>query len=74
MSIRSMLMVGQNLQGRHAELRAQSDYEVNVRAEHEIDAILQHLEYQNALLLKLLAHAGIQPEPTSPPKNAADSA
>ncbi len=58
-----LLMVGQNLQGRHAELRAQSDYEINVRAEREIDAILQHLEYQNALLHKLLAHAGIPVEP-----------
>lgn len=62
-----LLMVGQNLQGRHAELRAQSDYEVNVRAEHEIDAILQHLEYQNAILLRLLAHAGIDAEQPVPP-------
>lgn len=67
-----LLMVGQNLQGRHAELRAQSDYEVNLRAEHEIDAILQHLEYQNALLLRLVAQAGIslddlhQPPPSEP--------
>lgn len=62
-----LLMVGQNLQGLHAELRAQSDYEINVRAEREIDVILQHLEYQNMLLHTLLARAGIpveQPETT----------
>lgn len=57
-----LLMVGQNLQSRHAELRAQSDYEINVRAEHEIDAILQHLEYQNTLLQTLLDHAHIRTE------------
>lgn len=62
-----LLMVGQNLQGRHAELRAQSDYEVNVRAAHEIDAVLQHLEYQNAILLKLLAQAGISVEQLNTP-------
>jgi uncharacterized membrane protein len=73
-----LLMVGQNLQGRHAELRAQSDYEVNVRAEHEIDAILQHLEYQNAILLKLLAQAGINadllttPSVSSEPRQPAE--
>ncbi|OAN40547.1 hypothetical protein A6A03_04340 [Chloroflexus islandicus] len=61
-----LLMVGQNLQGMHAELRAQSDYEINLRAEREIDAILQHLEYQNALLHKLLAHAGIPVEEPDP--------
>lgn len=49
-----LIMVGQNLQGRHAELRAQSDYEVNVKAEREIDAILHHLETQNALLNTLV--------------------
>ncbi|GIW01642.1 DUF1003 domain-containing protein [Roseiflexus sp.] len=61
-----LLMVGQNLQGRHAELRAQSDYEVNLRAEREIDAILQHLEYQNALLHALLIKTGI-PNDQLPP-------
>lgn len=39
-----LLMIGQNLQGRHSEIRAESDYEVNVKAEHEVDAILMHLE------------------------------
>jgi uncharacterized membrane protein len=28
-----LIMIGQNLQGRHAEQRAESDIEVNVRAE-----------------------------------------
>jgi uncharacterized membrane protein len=47
-------MIGQNLQGRHAERRAESDFEVNVRAEKEIEVILMHLENQNELILKIL--------------------
>jgi uncharacterized membrane protein len=43
-----LIMVGQNLQGRHAELRAQSDFEVNLKAEQEVQVILAHLEQQAA--------------------------
>src|SRR5512146_360900 len=39
-----LILIGQNLQGRHSELRAQHDYETNVRAEKEIEAILFHVE------------------------------
>lgn len=49
-----LIMVGQNLQGRHAELRAQHDYETNVKAEKEIEAILLHLEKQDELMLDIL--------------------
>jgi len=49
-----LIMVGQNLQGRHAEQRAESDFEVNARAEKEIKVILLHLEHQNELILKVL--------------------
>ena len=48
-----LIMVGQNVQGVHAELRAEHDLAVNVKAEQEIEVILQHLEYQNNLLLEL---------------------
>lgn len=49
-----LIMVGQNLQGRHAEARAESDFEVNVKAEREIETILRHLESQNDLILRIL--------------------
>lgn len=49
-----LIMVGQNLQGRHSELRAQHDYETNIKAEKEIEAILMHLEKQNDLILQIL--------------------
>jgi uncharacterized membrane protein len=51
-----LIMVGQNLQGRHAEARAEADFEVNTKAEREIEAILRHLEHQNDLILKILTH------------------
>jgi uncharacterized membrane protein len=53
-----LIMVGQNIQGDHAEARAEHDLEVNVRAEKEIEVILQHLEYQNAALLKMMEKLG----------------
>ena len=51
-----MIMIGQNLQGRHAEARAESDFDINVKAEMEIETILLHLEQQNELILKILHH------------------
>jgi uncharacterized membrane protein len=49
-----LIMVGQNLQGRHAELRAEHDYQTNVKAEKEIESILLHLEKQDEMMLKIL--------------------
>lgn len=49
-----LIMVGQNLQGRHSEARAEADFDVNTKAEEEIETILQHLENQNELILKIL--------------------
>jgi uncharacterized membrane protein len=49
-----LIMVGQNIQGKHAEKRAEYDLEVNIKAEKEIETILEHLEYQNSLLLKMV--------------------
>ena len=49
-----LIMVGQNLQSRHSELRAEEDFKVNKKAENEIETILMHLENQNELILKIL--------------------
>ena len=54
-----LIMIGQNLQGRHAENRAESDFEVNVRAEKEIEVVLLHLEHQNELIMKILKNITI---------------
>jgi len=37
-----LIMVGQNLQGRHSETRAELDFEVNQKAEKEVMATLLH--------------------------------
>lgn len=49
-----LLMVGQNLQGRHSEARAEADFEVNTEAERKIEVVLTCLESQNELILKIL--------------------
>lgn len=49
-----LVMVGQNLEGKFAEQRAQADFEINRKAEHEIEIVIAHLENQNELLLELL--------------------
>jgi len=49
-----LILVGQSLQSRHAELRAQHDYETNLKAEKEIEAILLHLEKQDEIMLEIL--------------------
>jgi uncharacterized membrane protein len=59
-----LLLIGQNLGGRHAELRAESDFEVNMKAEREIEAILLHLEDQGALIEKIVERLGQSPEPS----------
>lgn len=48
-----LILVGQNLQSRHAELRAQHDYETNIKAEKEIEAILLHLEQQHEIMMEM---------------------
>lgn len=49
-----LIMIGQNLQGKHSEIRAQADFDVNTKAEREIEAVVQHLENQQELMLKIL--------------------
>jgi uncharacterized membrane protein len=49
-----LIMVGQNLQSKHSELRAEQDFYINKKAEIEIETILMHLENQNELMLKIL--------------------
>jgi len=49
-----LIMVGQNLQSRHSEIRAEEDYLINKKAELEIETILTHLENQDKLILQIL--------------------
>lgn len=49
-----LIMIGQNIQGKHAQLRADHDFETDKRAEKEIEVILLHLENQQQLMLEIL--------------------
>lgn len=49
-----LIMVGQNLQSKHSELRAEQDFSINKKAETEIETILMHLENQDELILQIL--------------------
>src|SRR4051812_44184304 len=49
-----LLLIGQNLQSAHAEVRAEADFEINKKAEIEIETILIHLENQNKMMLEIL--------------------
>jgi len=51
-----LIMIGQNLQSDHAEIRAEADFEINTKAEVEIETILMHLENQNKLIIEILEH------------------
>jgi uncharacterized membrane protein len=51
----SIIMVGQNLQSRHSELRADADYETNVESEKKIEDIIKRLDsIENEKLDKIL--------------------
>ncbi len=40
----SIIMVGQNLQSRHSELRADADYETNLEAKRDIETLMKRLD------------------------------
>ena len=49
-----LIMIGQNLQSQHAEIRAESDFQINTKAEQEVETILMHLENQNQMILQII--------------------
>jgi len=56
-----LIMVGQNLQDRYDQIRAEADFAINRKAEAEVETILQHLTNQNALMLEILRRvAGLE--------------
>jgi uncharacterized membrane protein len=65
-----LIMVGQNVQGLHSEIRAENDLQVNIKAEEEIEIILRHLEYQNAMLIAMVSKLGIDATKSCPPPQA----
>ncbi len=49
-----LIMLGQNIQSKHSDIRAEADLKINVQAALENETILVHLENQNKVLIKLL--------------------
>lgn len=49
-----LIMISQNIHSRHAEARAETDFEINTKAEQEIEIVFQHLENQHKLILEIL--------------------
>ncbi len=49
-----LIMIGQNLQSQHADVRAETDLKINELAEIENETILIHLENQNEMILEIL--------------------
>ncbi|HTE86677.1 MAG TPA: DUF1003 domain-containing protein [Dehalococcoidia bacterium] len=56
-----LLMVGQNLQGKHAELRAETDFEINQKAEQEVETILSRLKEIDERTLAIVESLAKQP-------------
>ena len=51
-----LIMIGQNLQSHHADVRADVDLKINELAALENETILIHLENQNEIIMKILTH------------------
>ncbi len=47
-----LIMDGQNIQSRHAEIRANEEYQTTMSSYHDIENILKHLDDQDKELLK----------------------
>lgn len=50
-----LIMVGQNLQERRAEVRTEADFKLNTQSAKEIETILLHLERQDLMITEILA-------------------
>lgn len=48
-----LLLVGQNLQGKRAEIRAENDYQVNIKAEKEIAHLTKELQELKQMMSEL---------------------
>jgi uncharacterized membrane protein len=49
-----LIMLGQNLQGKHSEIRAENDYQINLKAEKEIADLKKELTDLKVLIREYL--------------------
>jgi uncharacterized membrane protein len=57
-----IIMMSQNRQARKDRLAAEVDYQINVKAEEEVKALMRHLETQDELMIDILRQLEIQHE------------
>ncbi|MCL4425091.1 MAG: DUF1003 domain-containing protein [Firmicutes bacterium] len=72
-----VIMMSQNRQATKDRLMAEHDYQINLKAEEEVKAILEHLDYQSRILERILARldgeiAGPGEKKDSPAQASAD--
>ena len=51
-----LIMLGQNVQGKHSDFRAEADLQINMQAALENETILLHLENQNKMMIEILKY------------------
>jgi uncharacterized membrane protein len=71
-----IIMMSQNRQAAKDRLAAENDYQINVKAEEEVKAIMHHLEQQDEMMIDILHHLEVQHKEmlqriTGPPERAA---
>ena len=49
-----LIMLGQNIQAKHSDIRAEVDLKINIQAALENEVILLHLENQNKIMMEML--------------------
>jgi uncharacterized membrane protein len=49
-----LLLVGQNIQSKHSEIRAEVDLAVNIRSEKEVKLVIRMLQEQRQILEKMI--------------------
>jgi len=69
-----LIMVAQNLQNRHTQLRAESDFQVNKHSAEIIDVLLKYTEYQSLQLTAIAEKLGAAAAHESPPSLAGSPA
>jgi uncharacterized membrane protein len=55
-----IIMMSQNRQASKDRLDAENDYQINVKAEEEVKAIMHHLEQQDEMMIDILHHLEVQ--------------
>jgi uncharacterized membrane protein len=49
-----LILIGQNLENRYANMRSEEEYQLNKHADEEGKIVIAHLENQNELLLQII--------------------